>query len=197
MLGSIIVNDIGNTTEVFAKDIFFGHHSITFISDIGEENKLVLTHDSVNMIRAMYMHAVDYPNSFLYHYEGQKIDGMSLLLPAVMYDYLFHEANQHITVPDPLITITTGFKTKHVEMLIQNLTFPIQQYIIDEPAGLFVQPWYDYYKGKTMVKATMIQTMGDRKIDRFCEKLCKVLPYQISSPYNVKLYQMIHPSKGV
>lgn len=193
----MITTAIASMQTQFQEDILKGLHRLCFTSTTPEDSWLTLTHDGVNLIRAMFMHSVDYPNSFLYHQVGQAIDGLSIRVPALRYEYDNFVANQHIHASNPKVTIKTRFRSNQVEILIEGLYFPVEQYIIDEPKKIFIQPWYDYYKGKTKVLCILTQTKENRFLDGLSEVLCKKLPYQIASPYNVPLYDLIHPKKGV
>lgn len=193
MNADTIANTISEMNGFFEKDLLTGYHKIVLMSTVGEENVLTLSHDCINLIRAICMHSVDYPNSFLYHKVGRDIDGIEIVVPAIHYMYHWDESNQHIERHSPYVTIRSEFQSNHVEILIQCLYFPIDQFVINAAEGEFIQPWYDYYRGIDAVRCEILQTEEDRMIDHFCEKLCEVLPYDKNSPYNARIYRLIHP----
>lgn len=169
-------------------DIINGVTRVVFYS-AEDRSVLDLSHDALNALRSLLMSSVDYPGNFF----SPNCAHGEVAIPILNYEYHHDPANQHVYIPNPGNKITFTFNSNRLILLITGLTFNVKQYIIDHEYGVYIQPWYDKYNGKTMVHHTMSQLPDNRMIDTFCDRLKVVLPYDKSSPLNARVYHISIP----
>lgn len=150
----------------------------------GGSTKMVLTHQTLNIIRALFKHSIDYPNSML-----PPIGTASVNIPLtanITYMDIGDMIYSGVLTLAPIAAYNVGSMT----LTISTFHFDLSPYIEYDDDGneIHIEPYYSYYEGKDSVIINFTKDV----IDTICTTLDSVLPYQRFADLNADIYPYIN-----